>query len=70
MGQRYAQFQDAVQKLAVFGARYTNFDLQLLTESTNHGRRGAEAKKHEGYRIRTSNMWKISKQEPTYTYGI
>jgi len=36
MGQRYARFQDAVQKLAVPGARYTNFALQLLTESMDH----------------------------------
>jgi hypothetical protein len=36
MGQRYARFQDAVQKLAVPGARYTSFALQLLTEAMNH----------------------------------
>jgi len=36
MGQRYARFQDAIQKLTVPGVRYTSLALQLLAESMNH----------------------------------
>jgi len=69
MGQRYANSQDAVRKLAVFAARYTNLAPQLLTESMNHSQRRAEAASKTRRVSHSDKQYVADLEARTYTCG-